>query len=273
MQWTGGAGRLTDLPARPFLLHPGDGLPHTDALDLPPWVQGVGVMLVVAVGAWLVADAWAERRAAGAADQAANAADPGERRKGERLVRGGPGAPEAAADDALSPTASPLPPETVMEAARLRGQPAAIEGGATFTPPRVLLFVLAVVAGWLALDRARAVEAVAAFIGNDGTARAATFAFAFAALFWVGGALTLVAPRGAALAFALAGACGFALATASRWEERLEWWGAGAAAEQWDGLAWWTAAAFGFALLALAAGRNRPSRRRFQMRSLPSGEE
>ena len=75
--------------------------------------------------------------------------------------------------------------------------------------------------------------------------------------------VALVAPRGAALAFAGAGGIAILLATTSRWEERLEWWGVTAAARQWENPALWTAIAFGLALLSLLAGWSRPRPRDF----------
>jgi hypothetical protein len=125
---------------------------------------------------------------------------------------------------------------------------------------RPLLFGLGAIFGWYALDRAGAVEAFAGFIGSPGTENASRIAFAFAALFWVGAALALVAPRGAALAFAGAGALGLVLACADRWEARIEWWGANAAASQWNGRWFWTGLAVALALLSFLAGwgHNRP---------------
>ena len=125
---------------------------------------------------------------------------------------------------------------------------------------RPLIFVLGVIFGWYALDRARAVQAFAGFIGSPGTDNAARLAFAFAALLWVGAALAIVAPRGAALAFAGAGILGLVLASANRWEERIEWWGATAAANQWDDLWLWCVLAAILAVLSLLAewGRPRP---------------
>jgi hypothetical protein len=125
-------------------------------------------------------------------------------------------------------------------------------------PVRVLTLLLGVGAGILALDRARAVEAIASFIGTGGGLNASRLGFAFAALLLVGGALAPAAPRVAALVFLAGAAVGVVLATAGRWEERLEWWGAEYVLTAWTRLPLWSVASFGLALLALAGWRYRP---------------
>jgi hypothetical protein len=215
-------------------LHPGGDFPHSDALGVPAWLQWLIGLALIAAGIWIVIDTRPAKRALAAAPP--EPPETGQTR--DRLV----------ASDLLT---QPRRSERRVWAPTLRRAQTAL---------RLLLFLLGVILGWYALDRARAVEAFAGFIGSDGTSRAAQLAFACAALYWVGAALVLVAPRGAALAFLGAGGTLLLLATASRWEERLEWWGVTAAARQWENAALWTAIAFGLALLSLLAGwsRSRP---------------
>lgn len=129
-------------------------------------------------------------------------------------------------------------------------------------PIRVLALLLGLGAGALALDRARAVEALASFISTPGGLNASRLGFSFAALLLVGGALAPTAPRASALVLALATVTGIFLATASRWEERLEWWGAEYVLTAWEQLPLWTVAAAGLALMALAGWWYRPRRGR-----------
>jgi hypothetical protein len=124
-------------------------------------------------------------------------------------------------------------------------------------PIRILTLFLAVGTGILALDRARAVEALATFIRTGGGLNASRLGFAFAALLLVGGALAPTAPRLAALVLLAAAGTGAFLATAGRWEERLEWWGAEYVLTAWTNLPLWAAGAFGLALLALVGWRYR----------------
>lgn len=129
-------------------------------------------------------------------------------------------------------------------------------------PIRVLALLLGLGAGALALDRARAVEALASFISTPGGLNASRLGFSFAALLRVGGALAPTAPRASAAVFAIATMIGIFLATASRWEERLEWWGAEYVLTAWEQLPLWAVAAAGLALLALAGWWYRPRRGR-----------
>lgn len=218
------------------LLHPGDNLPHSDALGVPGWLQWLVCLAVIAAGLWAVVGARLEQRRAPlpATQPEPSASDAGR----ERLVN----------TELLPPPRRAAPRERSGTIRRIQ------------TALRGLLFGLGWILGWYALDRARSVEAFAGFIGSPGTDNAARIAFAFAALFWVGAALALVAPRGAALAFAGASVLGLVLACANRWEARVEWWGATAAAEQWDGRWLWTGLAAALALLSVLAGwgRTRP---------------
>lgn len=212
------------------LLHPGDNIPHSDALGAPAWLQwGVG-LAIIAAGIWVVFDA---RRARHAPIQAAP--EPHAESTGARLVAG----------------------NLLTQPRRAEARDWSPLLGRIQTALRPLLSLIGGVLGWDAIDRARAVEAFAGFVGSNGANNAAQLAFALAALFWVGAALALVAPRGAALAFAGSGGVGLLLATASRWEERLEWWGVAAAAGQWEDVGVWSAIAFGLALISLLAGWRR----------------
>jgi hypothetical protein len=233
---------LDPLVAPLMLTHP-SSVPHSDALGVPIWAQWAVVGLVAALGIWLIVDARTDRARSAAAPPPepdrppAPAARPDEPLTSNRLVR---------ADAVAQPVA------------RARPTPAAASGGAS--PLGVLVLLFGFAAGWVVLDRVRAVEALASFLRTDGAAQVARLGFAFAALLWVGGALAVVAPRGAILAFAVAGAIGVFLATASRWESRLEWWGASAGLQGWDRLWLWAGFAFALAVLSYAAGRYRPRR-------------
>jgi hypothetical protein len=127
----------------------------------------------------------------------------------------------------------------------------------SLNPPGLLVLLIGLTAGWTAIDRVRAIDMLAGFIRTDGAAQVVRLGFSFAALLWVGAALAPVAPRGAAIAFAVAGAIGAFLAMPSQWERRLEWWGAGAVLHTWDHRAFWAGGAFVLSALALAAGRYR----------------
>jgi hypothetical protein len=84
--------------------------------------------------------------------------------------------------------------------------------------------------------------------------------FALAALFLVGGALAPTAPRASAVAFAAAAGLAAFLASALRWEERLEWWGARYVLTAWERLPLWAAGGVALALLALGGWAYRPRR-------------
>jgi hypothetical protein len=225
-----GAGVGVEMRTSALLFHPSN-LPHSDSLGVPTWLQWLVVVLALAIGGWLVLEARADRRA-----------------------RPEPAAPER--DDADNPPAR----DRLVRVTSVARPPTVAPSGATpglMSPPRLLVLLIGFAAGWAALDRVRAVEALATFIRTGGAAQVARLGFCFAALLWVGAALAPVAPRGAALAFDTAGAIGTFLATASRWERRLEWWGANAVLKEWDRLPVWAVGAFLLALLALAAGRYR----------------
>jgi hypothetical protein len=129
-------------------------------------------------------------------------------------------------------------------------------------PIRLLTLVLGVVAGFFAVDRARAVALWAGMIPSDGASNALAFAIAFAALLLAGATLAPAMPRVSALVFLLAaGIAGF-LATASKWEASIEWWGASSVLTAWERLPLWSAGAVGLALLAFAGWRYHPHRRR-----------
>jgi hypothetical protein len=222
------------------VLHTG-GLPHADSLGVPTWLQWLVVALALGIAGWLVLDARTQRRSRPASDPVERVQQPDQPASAptrERLIR----------------TTTLTQPKKVA-----RSQPVATS--ATLSPPRLLVLLVGFAAGWVALDRVRGVDALGNFIKTDGAAQVARLGFAFAALLWVGAALAPVAPRGSALAFTVAGAIGTFLATPSSWERRLEWWGATAVLNDWDGLPYWAAAAFALALLALAAGRYQPRRR------------
>lgn len=222
------------MPILLVLIHPGDNLPHSDTLGMPGWLQWVVGLAIVAAGVWVAVDARASARAVVDASP-----EPRPDTRRERLV--------ATAVRAPSPRAQRRDWSPLIERVRRAVRP--------------LLLLIGGLLGWYALDRARSVETFAGFVGSPGTDHAARLAFACAALFWVGAALALVAPRGAALAFLGSGGIALLLATASRWEERIEWWGVAAAAGQWEDAGAWGALAFGLAAVAIFAGWRRPERR------------
>jgi hypothetical protein len=212
------------------LFHPSN-IPHSDTLGVPTWLQWSVLAIALAIGGWLVFEARADRRGR-AGQEVPTTSDATDRPATERLVR-------------RTSTARPRP------------VPADAAPEVPLNPPGVLVLVIGFVAGWFALDRVRAVDVLAGFIRTNGVDRAVRLGFCFAALLWVGAALAPVAARGAALAFGSAGVIGIFLATPSRWERRLEWWGAGAVLNSWDHRPYWAAGAFALAVLALAAGRYR----------------
>jgi hypothetical protein len=120
-------------------------------------------------------------------------------------------------------------------------------------PSRALTVTVSALMGWYGLDRARAVSDFAGFVGSDGTINAARLAFAFASLFWVAGSIVLFSLRGATVAFGLCGLVGAVLATATHWEQRIEWWGASAALREWPSIEWWSAGAFAMAAITIFA--------------------
>jgi hypothetical protein len=234
---------LNPLVAPLFLTHP-SSVPHSDALGVPIWAQWVVVGLVGALGIWLIVDARSDR-----ARSVPDAPPPDADR---------PPAPAHPADEPLPSNRLVRADVVVRPVVRPSGVTTEASGGAN--PLGVLVLLFGFVAGWVVLDRVREVEALASFLRTDGAAQVARLGFAFAALLWVGGALAVVAPRGAILPFAVAGAIGVFLATASEWESRLEWWGASAVLQGWDRLWLWAGFAFALAILSFAAGRYRPRR-------------
>ncbi|MEA2597266.1 MAG: hypothetical protein QOF01_3735 [Thermomicrobiales bacterium] len=195
-------------------------LPHADALGVGSWLQWLVVAVALGIGGWLVLDARAERRS-------------------------GRGETPETSDAVAAP-----PPVNVTS----------LGTSSTLNPPGLLVLVAGFAAGWVALDRVRAVDALASFIRTDGAAQVARLGFCFAALLWVGAALAPVAPKGAALAFGVAGVIGVFLATAASWERHLEWWGAATVLDAWERLPLWVGGAFVLALLAVGAGRFQPGR-------------
>jgi hypothetical protein len=229
-----------------IILH-GGGLPHADTLGVPVWLQWLVVGIALAIAGWLVVDARQQRRTQ-------PRSTPGPVEHIEQTER---------ADTTTSPTRERLVrTDAIAQATRPKRvvQPRPVATTTPWSPPRLLVLLAGFAAGWIALDRVRGVDALGSFIKTDGAAQVARLGFSFAALLWVGAALAPVAPRGSALAFGVAGAIGTFLATASSWERRLEWWGATAVLNDWDGLPYWAGAAFVLALLTLAAGHYQPRR-------------
>jgi hypothetical protein len=181
----------TNLP----LLHP-SSLPHSDTLGVPTWLQWLVVAIALAIGGWLVLEARADRRARSAGEPAASEGEE-DGPSSRRLVRAKPAAPSQ---------------KTSRPAAATRG---------SLSPPSLLVLVIGVVAGWSAIDRVRAVDALAGFIRTDGAAQVVRLGFCFAALLWVGAALAPVASRGAAVACGVAGVIWTFLTVPSRWARRL----------------------------------------------------
>lgn len=223
-------------------LHPAD-LPHAETLGVSWWVQWGVVLAVVAIGAWLVVDARRERRS--------------------RTMDLNRGSDPVQISDAQSPDA--MTPERLVRRvtpeARGRSRVRQTAGGTGFNPVQLVVTTVGFAAGWAAIDRVRAVDTMGNFVRTDGAAQVARLGFACAALLWVGAALAPVAPRGAAVAFTLAGAIATFLAVPDRWEVRLEWWGAGSVLEAWSSRPLWAGFAFLLALLTVLAERFRPRRR------------
>lgn len=182
------------------VLH-GGGLPHSDTLGVPFWLQWLIIVLALGIAGWLVLDARTQRRSRPAPGpiERVDQDDSGTVPARERLVK----------------TTRLTQPKRVAHS-----QP--VTTTTPLSPPRLLILLAGFAAGWIALDRVRGVDALASFIKTDGAAQVARLGFSFAALLWVGAALAPVAPRGSALAFGVAGAIGAFLATASSWERRLE---------------------------------------------------
>jgi hypothetical protein len=298
------------------LLHPG-GVPHSDALGLPTWLQWLIVLIAAALGGWLIVDARGMRKrstqpedepfelfaeipesvptrerlvastvltARPVASKPATKRQPAQPASTEAKTPAG--IVELVAGENQSIPPSPLKRLFVITAGSVRFNDIELSTGASreiapgvastisvlgdtpataawveiadsrstrINPIGVLVFVLAIVAGWFALDRARAIEGLAIFFKTDGTVRVARLGFGFAALIFVGAAMVLVLPRVAAAIFALSALIGVFLAAAPRWESRLEWWGAAAVLADWHHLWLWAVGALGLALLALAA--------------------
>jgi hypothetical protein len=212
------------------LYHPSN-VPHSDTLGIPTWLQWLVLAIALVIGGWLLIAARTERRE-NVDRRAAAIGDGDDRPATGRFVR-------TALDTRPRPAQTKAAPRVPVN------------------PFGLFALLIGFLAGWFALDRVRAVDALAGFIRTGGADKVVRLGFCYAALLWVGAALAPVAARGAALAFAAAGVIGTFLATPSRWERRLEWWGAGAVLNAWDHRAYWAAGAFGLALLALAGDRSR----------------
>jgi hypothetical protein len=211
------------------VLH-GGGLPHTDTLGVPAWVQWTVLAVVALVAIWLIQD--------------------GRRARRRLAPRPEPARPIVSQSTQSGLVRSAVIAESIARPPKPR--PVAVER-APINPVGFLILVLAGIAGWMALDRARSVDALATFIRTPGGENAARLAFAVASLFWAAGVVAVVAPRLAAALFALAAGLLIALTRAADWERRLEWFGASAVLESWGNLVLWCLIAAGFALLSLAA--------------------
>lgn len=275
----------------PGVLHPGDRLPHPAGLEVSPLLFWAVVAVVVAIVVWLLLDLSAGTAEQGDRHTADRSGQPGRGTAadddlgviaGEALVVGrprrspgvaaratDPDAPAvAAAPLAVSATADPEPapragPPATPWPTVATGKAAATAGpsppvSTPWNPVRALALVLGVAMGMAAIEQARAVEALVAFVRSDNAAQVGRLAFAFGALALVGGALAVPAPRVAAAAFGAAGAIGLALASAPRWEERARWWDAAYVLGPWPHLAYWAAAAFGLSALATLGAVYRP---------------
>lgn len=207
------------------LLHP-SGIPHTDTLGIPPWVQWVLIVALAVIAIWMAFDL----RAAHRQPERSEAMPVDGVTSSERLV---------------AKVAIPEPKR------RIAVEPSVARFRAGEVAPRATIAVSGLVFGWFAIDRARAVDSFASLIQSPGTNYAARLAIAIAALFWVGGALAFVSLPGAAIGFGSAGTIGFILVVADRWEARLELWGMSAAANRWSSLGTWSASAIAFAMLCV----------------------
>jgi hypothetical protein len=213
------------------VLH-GGGLPHTDTLGVPGWVQWSVLALVAVVAAWLIRDGRRARQRSAPRPEPIRPVVPQSTSTRSGLVK-----------TAVIAESVARPPKP---------RPAAVER-APVNPVGFLILVLAGIAGWMALDRARSVDALATFIRTPGGENAARLAFAVASLFWAAGVVAVVAPRLAAALFAIATGLLIALARAGDWERRLEWFGASAVLKSWSNLTLWCLISAGFAFLSLAA--------------------
>jgi len=123
-----------------------------------------------------------------------------------------------------------------------------------WNPIRVLTAILGIGTGVFALDRARAIMALDAMLGTDGTLQVSRLAVGLTVLYCVGGALAMPAPQVAGAVFlGAAGLAGF-FALAAEWEARLRWWGAEYALTAWEDLWVWAGIGVGLAALAYAGG-------------------
>jgi hypothetical protein len=298
------------------LLHPG-GVPHSDALGLPTWLQWLIVLIAAALGGWLIVDARGMRKRSTQPEDdpfelftevpesvparerlvasTVLTARPAATKPAPKRHSAQPATTETGTQTAIVELASgenqTIPPSlrrrlVVITSGTVRFDDVDLNIGGTreiapdvaptisalgdtpatavlieisnsrpakVNPIGVLVIVLAIVAGWFALDRARAIEGLAIFFKTDGTVRVARLGFGFAALIFAGAAMVLVLPRVAAAIFALGALIGVFLAAAPRWESRLEWWGAAAVLADWHHLWLWAVGALGLALLSVAA--------------------
>jgi hypothetical protein len=207
---------------------------------MPWWMQWTVVLAVVAIGGWLVVTARMERQS--------------------RAAESPNDTVEAAASASPSTSGRPRLVKTSVPVARTQTRVRVTERARGFNPMQLFVTVFGFAAGWVAIDRVRAVDTMGNFIRTDGAAQVAQLAFAFAALLWVGGALAPVAPRGAIAILLIAGAIGTFLSVPDRWEVRLEWWGAQGVLNAWSSRPLWAGGAFCLALLTLIAERFRPGR-------------
>jgi hypothetical protein len=220
-------------------LHPG-GFPHSDTLGVPGWVQWTVLIVVLSIGAWLIRDARIARRHSAPRPVQTSAAEPA------AAVQRTSTRPSLVKAHVVAETTARRPPRIAREATQASSR-------VVVNPVGVLILALAGIAGWLALDRAHSVDALATFLRTPGAENAARLAVAVASLFWAGGVVALVAPRLAAALFALAGIVIGVLSTAAHWERRMEWFGASAVLKGWSSLETWAIVAVGFVLLSLIA--------------------
>lgn len=88
---------------------------------------------------------------------------------------------------------------------------------------RILTFLLGLILGVLVLDDATKIDFLAGLAGTTNAATVSALAYVFALLTFAGAVLAIPAPRGAALAFMVAGVLGLFLGATTVWANAVVW--------------------------------------------------